>query len=190
MAPRHPEIEALVRELALLIASGAPPGHPAITDAQDAIEAAEEAIGGRDAAADVAAGAERAIEGAREACERARELLSAGEEARAAERAAARSGELALESEIPETHPEKEAIETAVAGAFAGVRGRWKVAILVSERSSWWGLRVEGASVCWTGTLEGPDEQSPEFLAGRVREAVQLGLMQSALDRARGRATS
>ena len=51
----------------------------------------------------------------------------------------------------------------------------------------WWGIRVEGRSICWTGTLEGADEQSPEFLAGRIREAVQLGLMQAALPPRRGR---
>jgi hypothetical protein len=94
---------------------------------------------------------------------------------------------LQLDSEIPDGHPAKSAIEASVTGAFAGVKGRWRVAILVQPNAPWWGVRVEGASICWTGTLEGPDEQSPEFLAGRVREAVQLGLMQAALPHRRGR---
>jgi hypothetical protein len=98
-----------------------------------------------------------------------------------------RRASLQLESEIPDGHPAKSAIEASVTGAFAGVKGRWRVAILVQPHAPWWGIRVEGASICWTGTLEGPDEQSPEYLAGRVREAVQLGLMQAALPHRRGR---
>ena len=107
-------------------------------------------------------------------------LARAGQALRAARRA-----QVDLDSEIPDDHPGKSAIETAVAGAFAGVGGKWRVSILVQERSSWWGLRVENGSVCWTGTIDGPEEQTPEYLAGRVREAVQLGLMQSALPRPR-----
>ena len=186
MNSRHPELDALARDLALVIASGASPGDPTILDAGDALEAAQDAFDRGEEAPELLAAAERAIALAREARDRARGLPEAGG-AGAGDAPGRRSSGLSLESEIPEGHPEKEAIETAVAGAFAGVRGRWKVAILVNDKASWWGLRVEGASVCWTGTLEGPDEQSPEFLAGRVREAVQLGLMQSALGRNRGR---
>jgi hypothetical protein len=93
-----------------------------------------------------------------------------------------------LDSEIPDGHPGKSAIEASVMGAFVGVKGRWRVAILVQPNAPWWGLRVEGASICWTGTIEGTHEQSPDFLAGRVREAVQLGVMQAALPKHRFRA--
>jgi hypothetical protein len=111
-------------------------------------------------------GAERALVLARLALEQARRALGR---------------EVELDSGIPGAHPAKAAIEASVAGAFAGVKGRWRVAILVQPDAAWWGIRVEGASTCWTGTLEGPDEQSPAFLAGRVREAVRLALMQAAL---------
>ena len=178
-----PELEAVARDLDELVDRGLSPDDPNLKRAQDAVHAAASAASGRPA---------------REALQRAWDALDAAREAlaeapgHAPEPEAPRPlqvgrAEVLLDSEIPERHPDKRAIETAVAGAFAGVAGRWRVAIIVQEKASWWGLRVEGGAVCWTGTLDGPEEQSPEFVGGRVREAVQLGLMQSALGRPRGR---
>ncbi len=186
MASRDPELDALAGELETLLGDGARPDDPVIAQAEDALAAAEQAVARADGTREAALAAQRAIANARQACEKARAAVSGAVEETPAVPSPRRT-DVSLESEIPDDHPEKRAIETAVAGAFAGVQGRWKVAILVQEKASWWGLRVEGASVCWTGTLDGPEEQSPDFLAGRVREAVQLGLMQSALDRTRGR---
>ena len=184
------EIESLHRDLDRLAQSG-----PAVVE----LEQAREVL--RAAGDVVASGAgtdrERALTLARLALQRARSAQGGPLAPRASwqqvlqkpvpRAAPAPSEKLQIDSEIPEAHPAKSAIEASVAGAFAGVKGRWRVAILVQPNASWWGVRVEGASICWTGTLEGPDEQSPEFLAGRVREAVQLGLMQAALPRRRGR---
>jgi hypothetical protein len=183
MEQMSPDVEAVARDLEALLGQGLPPDDPVAVRARDAVRSAALAGSGR---------------AAREALARAHDALDAAREAVDAMRAdddgpfapqALRLGraELLLDSEIPEQHPDKRAIETAVAGAFAGVAGRWRVAILVQDKASWWGLRVEGGSVCWTGTLDGPDEQSADFVGGRVREAVQLGLMQSALGRSRPR---
>jgi hypothetical protein len=166
----HPEIEALVRDLERLEQSGGsgPATERALTLARMAVDRAR-----------------RALDGAPDGSRPPSRMAPAAGEPPAPH--ANRRANFELDSEIPEAHPDKAAIETSVAGAFAGVKGRWRVAILVQPNAPWWGLRVEGASICWTGTLEGPDEQSPEFLSGRVREAVQLGLMQAAIPPRRGR---
>jgi len=181
MSLRHLDLDAIARDIADLVSRGVSPDEPALARAEDALLAARSAAAGDRASR---AAVEEALAGARSAIEEARDLLPA---ARDLPPRAPRQAQLEIHSEIPDEHPAKSAIETAVAGAFAGVKGRWRVYITVQESSSWWGLRVEGNSISWTGTLEGPEEQSAEFLAGRVREAVQLGLMQSALDRTRGR---
>jgi hypothetical protein len=183
MSLRHPELEAIARDLADLVTRGVSPDEPSIARAEDALrEAQRAAAGDRGSMATVDA----AIASARAAIDEARDLLPQDDEP-SPPAPAPRQAHVELHSEIPDDHPAKPAIETAVAGAFAGVKGRWRVFILVQEKAPWWGLRVEGSAVRWTGTVEGPEEQSPEFLAGRVREAVQLGLMQSALSRNRGR---
>jgi hypothetical protein len=200
MLDKHPQIDALSRALDDL----ATPGHAEpreLVDAREAVHRAADAVAQESHAAGPEV--ERALSLARMALDRARRAVgmvdahrpswqealrvpvrppgatSAG--ARPRTEATPRAPDVQLDSEIPDGHPAKEAIETSVAGAFAGVKGQWRVAILVQPHASWWGVRVEGAHICWTGTLEGPEEQSPEFLSGRVREAVQLGLMQAAL---------
>ena len=182
MSLRHPDLEALSRELADLVSRGVSPDEPSIARAEDALRSARTAT-----SADWASrsAVEESLSRARAAIEEARDLLPSGDEGPVA--VPSRQAQVELHSEIPDEHPEKSRIENAVAGAFAGVKGRWRVFILVQAKSSWWGLRVESSAISWTGTLDGPEEQSPEFLAGRVREAVQLGLMQSALRRGRGR---
>ena len=57
---------------------------------------------------------------------------------------AARRPDVEVDSEIPDAHPAKSAIEAAVTGAFAGVRGRWRVSIIVQPAARWWGIRVAG----------------------------------------------
>ena len=196
--PNH-EIEALTRDLDLL-ADGRPPVVE-VEQAREVLRAARDMIAGnRNGGSD----SRRALTLARLAFDRARVAQGGPAAAKPSWQQALRSPGpstharvasqlerrtiLQIESEIPDGHPAKSAIEASIAGAFAGVKGRWRVAILVQPNAPWWGVRVEGSSICWTGTLEGPDEQSPEFLAGRVREAVQLGLMQAALPRShRGR---
>ena len=193
------EIEALSRDLDRLAESG--PIVVELEQAREVLRAASDVI-----ARDGGSGPnpERALTLARLALDRARaakggpaaarpswqQALQAAVPAPVARLAGDRERRpsLQIDSEIPDGHPAKAAIEASITGAFAGVKGRWRVAILVQRSAPWWGIRVEGAAICWTGTLEGPDEQSPEFLAGRVREAVQLGLMQAALPRRRGRA--
>jgi hypothetical protein len=176
------------------------PERPEIADAREAIRRAADVVTPGAGIAPSNHDAERALTLARMALDRARRALGAGPrrswrealqppppvvaaavDDRRPSAAPARHAEVDLDSEIPDGHPAKSEIEASVARAFAGVKGRWRVAILVQPHAAWWGLRVEGASTCWTGTVEGPGEQSPEFLAGRVREAVQLGLMQAAL---------
>jgi hypothetical protein len=183
MARPSPEVEAVVRDLAEILGRGLPPDEPSAQRARDAVRAAAGAGSGR--------AAREALARAHDALDDAREALAAlrpdGDEHPAPRALRMGRAELFIDSEIPDQHPGKRAIETAVAGAFAGVVGRWRVAIIVQDKASWWGLRVEGGSVCWTGTLDGPEEQSADFVGGRVREAVQLGLMQSALGRSRPR---
>lgn len=200
----HLELDALTSDLDGLTTSGT---SPELEDARAAIRTAADALSRGELSESAKSDADRALTLARMALERARHAMGAAgvprpswqEALRATPAAAppaagrrpadksARHAHLELDSEIPDAHPAKTAIEASVAGAFAGVKGRWRVAILVQPNAQWWGLRVEGASICWTGTLEGPEEQSPEFLSGRVREAVQLGLMQAALPRRRSR---
>jgi hypothetical protein len=197
MPLRHPELDALSGALSQLLRGGVPAEDPQVVLARDAIRLAGDAMAQAAMSSDALAGAEMALAAARNAVDRARQEAATARAGRQSWMEVLRApvpspadpggegearGGLELNSEIPEDHPDKEAIETAVAGAFAGVRGKWHVSILVQEKASWWGVRVEGPSVAWTGTLEGPEEQSPEFLSGRVREAVQLGLMQSALE--------
>ena len=192
----NPELDALTRDLEALFSGGGP--EPAeVTEAREAIRRAAQEDG-----------TERALTLARMALDRARRAIGVAVDPRPSWRDALRASpradapredharpllagrhyEVELDSEIPDAHPEKSEIEASVAGAFVGVKGHWRVAILVQPNARWWGIRVEGASICWTGTLEGAEEQSPEFLAGRVREAVQLGVMQAALPRPRARA--
>jgi hypothetical protein len=196
MSHRIPEIEALAREIDQLALAAS--GTVEVEQAREVLRAASDLIARGDASG---SDPERALTLARLALERARAAHSPAAPKpswQQALRATAvtpaqsipeteRRASLQLDSEIPDGHPAKSAIEASITGAFAGVKGRWRVAILVQPHAPWWGVRVEGASICWTGTLEGPDEQSPEFLAGRVREAVQLGLMQAALPHRRAR---
>jgi hypothetical protein len=204
MSLPHLQLAALTSDLDGLATSGTA---PELEDARAAIRRAADALSRGERPESATPDAERALTLAGMALDRARHAMGAAgvapswqEALRANPPAAAppaagrrpsdksaRHAQLELDSEIPDGHPAKTAIEASVAGAFAGVKGRWRVAILVQANAPWWGLRVEGASVCWTGTLEGPEEQSPEFLSGRVREAVQLGLMQAALPRPRSR---
>ena len=201
----HPDLETLRRDLDDLLATEIVPEPPEVADARVALQRAADTVtsSGRTPGSD----GDRALLLARMALERAARAVatvrpraawkvalggpSAPGAARVARRRPAarapRQPDVELDSEIPATHPAKEAIETSVAGAFAGVKGRWKVAILVQENAPWWGIRVEGTSICWTGPIEGPDEQSPDYLAGRVRDAVRLGVMQAALPHRRGR---
>jgi hypothetical protein len=200
--PMNRELDALARDLDELSAAEPDPPPAEIADARDALRKAADAVSRNPRA--VGPDSERALTLARMAIDRAGRAVgtvrprSAWQDALRAPAAAPATdrpsptrlkldGDVELVSEIPDSHPEKEAIETSVAGAFAGVKGRWRVAILVQPHAAWWGLRVEGNSICWTGTLEGPDEQSPEYLAGRVREAVRLGVMQAALPHHRHR---
>jgi hypothetical protein len=183
MVQMSPDVEAVARDLERLLGRGLSADDPAALRAREAVRAAALAGSGR-AAREALARAHDALDAAREAMEA---LRGDGGEPGAPQALHLGRAELVLDSEIPAQHPGKRAIETAVAGAFAGVAGRWRVAIIVQDKASWWGLRVEGGSVCWTGTLDGPDEQSAEFVGGRVREAVQLGLMQSALGRSKPR---
>ena len=204
---RHPAIDALAQDLDALRPTVEGPEPAQVADAREAIRRAAEAVSRDSRSGAVGPDVERALTLARMAVDRARRAtgdadprraswqealqapLPAAAPAPAARRtASSRFPHLELESEIPDGHPAKSEIEASVVGAFAGVKGRWRVAILVQPHAPWWGIRVEGTSICWTGTLEGPEEQSPEFLAGRVREAVRLGLMQSALPRRRDRA--
>lgn len=195
MPHRIPEIEALTRDLDHLARS-----RPAAIEVEQAREVLRAAVDAITRGSDAGSDPERVLVLARMALDRARaaqtpvpartpwqQALRTPAPAAPMPAASERRASVQLDSEIPETHPAKSAIEASIAGAFVGVKGRWRVAILVQPHAPWWGLRVEGASICWTGTLEGPDEQSPEFLAGRVREAVQLGLMQAALPHRRGR---
>ncbi len=202
----HPEIEALAHDLDALAASALAPEHPEVAGAREAIRRASEILVPAATLLPAGPDAERALTLARMALDRARCALGVGPrrswqevlksplpvadaavDDRRPPAGSRLHAEVDLDSEIPDGHPAKSEIEASVAGAFAGVKGRWRVAILVQPHAPWWGIRVEGASICWTGTLEGPEEQSPEFLAGRVREAVQLGLMQAALPRRRDR---
>jgi hypothetical protein len=191
--PLSQDLAALSRVLDGLAPSGT--GAVEIREAREAIRRASEGD------------PERALQLARMAVDRARRAIGAAGDPRPAWRSVlqapartgmpreerrnltggARNPDVELDSEIPDAYPGKSTIEASVMGAFAGVKGRWRVAILVQPHAPWWGLRVEGASICWTGTLEGTSEQSAEFLAGRVREAVQLGLMQAALPKPRSR---
>jgi len=198
MSPMIPEIEALSRDLDTLARGGS--AMIEVEQAREVLRAASDVIA---RVAFGASDAERALTLARLALERARAaqqspgtpkpswqqvlLAPAAASPPRPPQAERRASSLQLDSEIPDGHPAKSAIEASITGAFAGVKGRWRVAILVQPHAPWWGVRVEGSSICWTGTLEGPDEQSPEYLAGRVREAVQLGLMQAALPHRRGR---
>ena len=199
MSLQHSEIDALVRELDELATKGAA---PEIAEAREAIQRAADSLGRHTPSTPLDSDGERALALARMALDRVRRVvgaarprpswqealrapLSAPTEARAGRRPLGVSPTSRWTARSPDAHPAKSAIEAAVTGAFAGVRGRWRVTIMVPPAARWWGIRVEGESICWTGTLEGPDEQAPEFLSGRVREAVQLGLMQSALPRRR-----
>lgn len=202
----HPRLDSLARDLDALAASGLEPEPPEIGDAREAIRQAADAVSHDSRPGLAGPYAERALTLAGLAVERARRALGAVPGSRSWREAlrppisardggppgpmALREDDVQLDSEIPDDHPAKAAIETAVAGAFAGVRGRWRVAILVPPQAPWWGIRVEGASFCWTGTLEGPEEQSADFLGGRVREAVRLGLLQAALPQRRHRVRS
>jgi hypothetical protein len=203
MLSSNPRLDALARDLEDLATLGALPEPPELADARDAVRQAADALSHDSRAGLAGPYSERALTLARMALDRARQALGATAGPRASWQEAvrppvaapdsaderrrpvtsSRHADVQLDSEIPEAHPAKSAIEASVAGAFAGVKGRWRVAILVQPNASWWGIRVEGGSVCWTGTLEGPEEQSPDFLGGRVREAVRLGLMQAALPR-------
>jgi hypothetical protein len=201
MSLLNPEIAAPARDLDRLARSGPPVVE--LEQAREVLRAASDVVARSGGPGAPWPDAERALTLARLALDRARAAQGgppaakpSWQQALQAPRPPAgtpvraesdRHATVQLDSEIPDAHPAKTAIESSIAGAFAGVKGRWRVAILVQPNAPWWGIRVEGRSICWTGTLEGADEQSPEFLAGRIREAVQLGLMQAALPRERGR---
>ena len=122
MSLRHPDLDAIARDLADLVSRGVSPDEPSIARAEDALRAARRAATGDWASRSAV---DEAMASARSAIDEARDLLSLADERPAPRRRA--EAQLELHSEIPDGHPGKSAIETAVAGAFAGVKGRWRV---------------------------------------------------------------
>ena len=152
MSLRHPDLDAIARDLADLVRRGISPDEPSIARAEDALRAARSAATGDWGLGLGGGGGDgpRALA----AIDEARDLLPLDEDGPSAP--PPRQAQVELHSEIPDDHPEKPAIETAVAGAFAGVKGRWRVFILVQETGVLVGAARRGQLHLWTGTARRP----------------------------------
>jgi len=78
---------------------------------------------------------------------------------------------LVLDSEIPASHPEKQAIEEAIRQALTGLSG-WKVQIAVAPRAVWWVLRIQGPHFRRALVVERPEKQNARDIGSLVRKAV------------------
>jgi hypothetical protein len=88
--------------------------------------------------------------------------------------AAGAPGTVDIQSGIPDTHPSKRGIESALTQALAAAGGHWKVWITVPTGGTWWGLRITGPSIAWVETLQGADAQTPEAIVACVEPLVRL----------------
>jgi hypothetical protein len=78
---------------------------------------------------------------------------------------------LVLESEIPASHPEKQAIEEAIREALAELSG-WKVQIEVAPRAAWWAIRIQGPHFRRTLVVERPEKQNARDIGSLMRKAL------------------
>ncbi len=78
---------------------------------------------------------------------------------------------LTLESEIPASHSEKQAIEEAIREALSGLSG-WKVQIEVASRAAWWAIRIQGPHFRRTIVVERPEKQNARDINLLVRKAL------------------
>jgi len=78
---------------------------------------------------------------------------------------------LQLDSEIPASHPEKQAIEEAIRKALAGLSG-WKVQIAVAKRAAWWVIRIQGPHFRRALVVEGPEKQNAPDISSLVTKAM------------------
>jgi hypothetical protein len=81
---------------------------------------------------------------------------------------------LVLESEIPEDHPQKRAIEDALREVVGGLPGSWKVTISRARIGHWLALRIEGPGLDWTLIMDAGD-QNPEFIHHRIGAVLWAG---------------
>ncbi len=78
---------------------------------------------------------------------------------------------LVLDSEIPASHPEKQAIEEAIREALVGLSG-WTVQIEVAPRAAWWVIRIQGPHFRRTLVVERPAKQNARDISSLVRKAL------------------
>ncbi len=78
---------------------------------------------------------------------------------------------LVLDSEIPASHPEKQAIEEAIREALAGLSGG-KVHIEVASHAAWWVIRIQGPHFRRTLVVERPEKQNARDISSLVRKAL------------------
>jgi hypothetical protein len=103
------------------------------------------------------------------------------------ERAGEAAGMVEVQSGIPEEHPHKGEIESALRRVFSAAGGRWRVWITVPAGGTWWGLRIHGPAIDWVETLQGAEDQTPAAIVERVEPLVRVAraeaLYQSRLGR-------
>lgn len=78
---------------------------------------------------------------------------------------------LQLESEIPESHPEKQAIEESIRQVLTGLAG-WRVQISVASRAAWWVIRIQGPHFRRALVVEAPEKQNARDISMLVTKAL------------------
>ena len=199
MSLQHPELDALARDLDDLAAQWLCPGD---REARDAIQRAADAVSrrarrrrsiptpiGRWRWRGMALDRARRAVGARPTAPSWQEALRAPLPPRDARRARrrrplGRHPDVELDSEIPDGHPgevgDRGRGDRRVRGREGPVAGRDPRA---AERAVVGDPRGRRRRSAGRARSRARRSSAPEFLAGRVREAVQLGLMQAALPR-------
>lgn len=80
---------------------------------------------------------------------------------------------LTIESQIPDSFQNKQAVEDAVRRAISGLPGAWTVVIQVTRTATLL-FKIEGPSGFYRAMfLDGPGNRNPQLIHDRVRAALQ-----------------
>lgn len=86
-------------------------------------------------------------------------------------------GEVTIDSAIPDSHPQKAAIEGAIRALLDRMAGSWGVSIdtlsVHIEDDVWWAIAVFNAwGFSWRLYVDSPEKQTAEFIAKQLQAAL------------------